>query len=59
MPNLLSSLLTSAGALNAYDQVLAVTQNNVANASTAGYAKQTEALEAIPFDVDAGLVGGV
>jgi flagellar hook-associated protein 1 FlgK len=59
MSNLLSSLLNSAGALNAYEQVLAVTQNNVANASTPGYAKQTLTLEAMPLDLASGASGGV
>ena len=42
MANLLASLMSTAGALNAYSSVLDVTQNNVANASTPGYAKQRE-----------------
>src|ERR1043165_6796374 len=59
MPNLLSSLLASAGALQAYDQVLQVTQNNVANASTPGFVKHRQALLAMPFDPAGGLGGGV
>jgi len=59
MPNLLGTLLTSAGSLNAYSQVLAVTENNVANASTPGYAKQTLPLEAMSMDLVGGLAGGV
>jgi flagellar hook-associated protein 1 FlgK len=59
MSNLLSSLLNSASALGAYQQVLAVTQNNVANASTPGYAKQTLTLEAMPLDLTLGSSGGV
>ncbi len=59
MANLLSSLLTSSSALNAYEQVLAVTQNNVTNASTPGYAKETLPLEAMPLDVTVGSSGGV
>jgi flagellar hook-associated protein 1 len=59
MANLLSSLLSSSNALNAYEQVLAVTQNNVANASTPGYAKQTLPLEAMSFDLVSGSMGGV
>ena len=45
MSNLLSTLLSSAGALSAYDQVLAVTQNNVANALYSGI-RQAEAVAA-------------
>lgn len=59
MSNLLSSLGNSAVALDAYDQVLAVMQNNVANASTPGYAKQSLPLEAMPLDLALGSSGGV
>src|SRR5436190_23396843 len=57
--NILNSLIASAGALQAYDQVLQVTQNNVANASTPGYVKHRQTLLAMPFDPAAGLGGGV
>jgi flagellar hook-associated protein 1 FlgK len=57
--NLLNSLLSSATALGAYDQVLQVTQNNVANASTPGYVKHRQTLLAMPFDPAGGLGGGV
>ena len=59
MSNLLASLVSTAGALNAYNQVLDVTQNNVANASTPGYAKQRQLLYAMPFDPSLGSTGGV
>jgi flagellar hook-associated protein 1 FlgK len=59
MGNLFTSLLTSANGLRAYEQALAVTQNNVTNASTPGFVKQTQNLEALPFDVTVGLPGGV
>ena len=59
MSNLLSSLLSSSGALSAYDQVLSVTQNNVANASTPGFVKQRQLLRAMPFDPALGSGGGV
>jgi flagellar hook-associated protein 1 FlgK len=59
MSGLLSSLASAGGALEAYSRVLEVTQNNVANANTPGYAKQTQTLEALPFDPASGLVGGV
>jgi flagellar hook-associated protein 1 FlgK len=57
--NLLNSLLSSASALGAYDQVLQVTQNNVANASTPGFVKHRQSLLAMPFDPAGGLGGGV
>jgi flagellar hook-associated protein 1 FlgK len=59
MANLLGTLIASASSLNAYSQVLEVTQNNVANASTPGFAKQNLPLEAMSMDLEAGLSGGV
>jgi flagellar hook-associated protein 1 FlgK len=59
MSNLLATFLTSANALSAYDRVLQVTQNNVANASTAGFAKQRQSLHAMRFDLQVGSSGGV
>jgi flagellar hook-associated protein 1 len=59
MPGILSLLGTSGGALDAFTQVLQVTQNNVANASTPGYARQVGRLYALPFDPGSGTVGGV
>jgi flagellar hook-associated protein 1 len=59
MSNILASLLTTANTLAAYNQALAVTQNNVANASTPGYAKERVTMEAMAFDPAYGLSGGV
>jgi flagellar hook-associated protein 1 FlgK len=59
MSDLFSSLIATAGALQAYSRVLEVVQNNVANASTPGYVKQEQLLEAMPFDPSGGLSGGV
>jgi len=59
MGNLMTSLLDTASALKAYEGALAVTQNNVTNANTAGYAKQRASLEAMPFDLTVGMPGGV
>ena len=59
MGNLLTSLLNSTNALNVYSQALQVVSNNVTNASTPGYVKQSLNLEALPFDVAVGLPGGV
>ncbi|MCS6953094.1 MAG: flagellar hook-associated protein FlgK [Bryobacteraceae bacterium] len=59
MSSLLASLMSSANALRTYQRALEVTQNNVANASTPGYAAQRLALVAQPFDPLAGLPGGV
>jgi flagellar hook-associated protein 1 len=57
--NILSSLISSANALNTYDQVLQVSQNNVANASTPGFVKHRQSLFSLPFDPALGLTGGV
>jgi flagellar hook-associated protein 1 FlgK len=59
MSNLLASLVSAADALQTYSQVLDVTQNNVVNASTPGYAKQTLDLYALSFDPESGITGGV
>src|SRR6266480_4053388 len=59
MSNLLASLVSSANTLQAYGQVMETLQNNVSNAGTPGYAKQSEELYALPFDPEAGVTGGV
>jgi flagellar hook-associated protein 1 FlgK len=59
MANLLATLVSSAGTLEAYGRVLETAQNNVANASTPGYAKQRLELYALPFDPQGGVTGGV
>jgi len=59
MSNLLAMLSNTASALDAYGRVLEVSQSNVANASTPGYAKQILPLEALRFDPTLGLPGGV
>src|ERR1700742_693980 len=59
MPSLSSAMLTAGGALDAYTQALDVVQNNVANASTPGYASQTQSLSSLEFDPTRGFSGGV
>ncbi|MFB3776047.1 MAG: flagellar hook-associated protein FlgK [Bryobacteraceae bacterium] len=59
MSNLLTSLASSANALRVFERALVVSQNNVANASTQGYAKQRLSLEAAQFDPAVGLIGGL
>jgi flagellar hook-associated protein 1 len=54
-----SALVNAAQAISVYDRQLATVQNNVTNSSTPGYAKQTQVLEARPFDLDEALSGGV
>jgi flagellar hook-associated protein 1 FlgK len=59
MANLFACLHSTADALSVYSQALEVTQNNTVNASTPGWARQTQILEAMPSDPAIGLVGGV
>lgn len=59
MSNLLTSLVNSATALRVFERVLVVSQNNVANVSTPGYAAQRLSLLATDFQPELGLVGGV
>ena len=47
--SLFTSLRSAAASLSAFDQALSVTQDNVSNASTPGYAKQQVTLEALEF----------
>jgi len=59
MGSLFTTLQTAANSLAALNQGLQVTENNVANASTPGYARQSLKLESQPFDITVGLPGGV
>ncbi len=59
MANLFASLLSSTSALRAYDRTLATVQNNVTNASTPGYVKQRQILNAASFMPELGISGGV
>ena len=43
--------------LGVYSAALDVTQNNVTNANTPGYARQIATLQALPFDIANGLLG--
>jgi len=59
MGSLITALQTSAGAMQAFEQALETIGNNVSNSSTPGYADQSVALEALPFQPSQGLPGGV
>ena len=59
MGNLFTSLLNSANAVRVLDRQLAVLQNNVTNANTPGFARQTQSVQAMAFDLASGLQGGV
>ncbi|MGD0617790.1 MAG: flagellar hook-associated protein FlgK [Bryobacteraceae bacterium] len=59
MATISTALYSSAEALQAMEQAMAVTQNNVANANTPGYATQVQTFTAQPFNVEQGFGGGV
>lgn len=59
MSNLFATLRSSTTALQAITQAVAITQNNVTNAGSAGYAKQRVNMQALAFDPDRGIAGGV
>jgi flagellar hook-associated protein 1 FlgK len=57
--NILTSLLNSTGALQVYDRVFNVIQNNITNANTPGYAKQDQALVSMAFNPSEQMWGGL
>ncbi len=59
MGNLLDALASSASSMGAFEQGLNVVQGNVTNASTPGYAKQTQTYIPDAFNLSQGLSGGV
>jgi flagellar hook-associated protein 1 FlgK len=59
MGGLFAALNTTASSLDAYQDALNVTQNNVSNASTPGYAAQNALFNPLQFDPAGGEVGGV
>ncbi len=59
MGSLLTALQSSASAMQTFEQALETIGNNVSNSSTPGYADQSVALTALPFQPSQGLPGGV
>lgn len=59
MSNLLATIRTAGEMLRTCEKGLTVTQNNIANASTPGYARAGMSLIAQYFDPDNGTIGGV
>ena len=59
MGGLLSALQSAGGSLHVFEQAMGVIQNNVANASTAGYVTQSLDLSAKAFQPGQNLYGGV
>ena len=58
MGGLFGALANSLSAIEAFQNALDVTQNNVSNATTPGYANQIATFEAQSFDPQGGLDGG-
>jgi len=59
MGGLFSALSNSVDALRTIESALAVSQNNVSNANTPGYARQVAQIESQSLNLPAGLTGGV
>ena len=59
MSNLFASLTTISNGMKAFERSLEISQNNISNAQTPGYARQRSTLEALSFDSEGGLMGGV
>jgi flagellar hook-associated protein 1 len=59
MGGLLGNLSSTLEAMRAFQTSLSVSQNNVSNVSTPGYARQVATLEAEAFNPSEGRVGGV
>ena len=59
MGSIQSALHNAASSLDVFTQVMDVTENNVTNASTPGYAAQSQSLEPLSFDLSGGALGGV
>lgn len=59
MGSLFSALNSAGQAIQAFQRAIDVTQNNVANANSPGYADQVPDLVSLPFQPGTGLSGGV
>lgn len=59
MGSLLTSLGVAADSMRSMQRAIDVTSNNVMNAKTPGYAKQSQTMLARRFDLSAGLGGGL
>ena len=59
MGSLLNSLVTVASSMDVTQKAIETAINNVTNAETPGFAKQTLSLLAKRFELDSGLIGGV
>jgi flagellar hook-associated protein 1 len=58
MSNLFTSMSSAAGAMSALERSLSAVQNNIANAATAGYARQEGSLVANSYNPNSGSMSG-
>ncbi len=59
MGSLSTALLNSTNAMQVYERVFNVIENNITNANTPGYVTQNQTLQAEPFNPTEGSTGGV
>ena len=59
MGSLFTALSTASDALSAFDKAIDVTQNNVANANSPGYAEQNPIMVSASIQSADGILGGV
>ena len=59
MSDLFAAMESASRALQTFQKAIDVSQNNVTNGSTPGFAKQVPVLVSDPFDLRSGLIGGV
>jgi flagellar hook-associated protein 1 len=59
MGSITSALFSAANSLTVLGNAFDVIENNISNANTPGFARQDVNLQALPFDPDQGLAGGV
>ena len=59
MANLTATLTNAANSFSAIEQAIQVVSNNTTNATTPGYATQTQIIDANSFDPSNGAIGGI
>lgn len=59
MSNLLASLSGAGNAVSVFENALTISQNNIVNSSTPGYALESPTFQSLPLNLPAGLSGGV
>ena len=57
--SLFATLRSVSNTMRAFERGVTISQNNIANSTTPGYARQVQSLQALPFDLRHGRMGGV